>query len=63
MQPQAEAEAAQVRRNPALSPDAKAAALKKICETTEAAMASYLGQDGFYRYHARAQFWLRKISP
>lgn len=63
MQPEAEAQASQIRSNPSLSPDAKAAALKGIRETTEASMTTYLGEEGFRRYHARAQFWLHQISP
>jgi hypothetical protein len=63
MQPEAEAQARQIRSNTSLSADAKAAALKGIRETTEAGMATYLGEDGFRRYHARAQFWLNQISP
>jgi hypothetical protein len=37
--------------------------IPEIRETTEASVATYLGEDGFRRYHTRAQFWLNQISP
>jgi hypothetical protein len=63
IQPQAEAEAAVIRNDPSLSPEAKAAALKALREDTEMEMAKQLGDVGYNRYLSRAHFWLSRISP
>jgi hypothetical protein len=63
IQPQAEAEAAVIRNDPSLSPEAKAAALRALREETEMEMAKQLGDVGYNRYLSRAHFWLSRISP